>query len=127
MPEEKLAKLVSSVDFQTVPELWLPQLERCFHRVLKHEYYLKSVPDNLALPRYRKIVTRIIYRLFCQVHPSQLEFSKDLMFPDPLIGQFMEYLIQAEINRKRKILQQNPVTRQKIRSTLLKLKSELEI
>ena len=112
---------------QTIPELWMPQLERCFQRVLKHEYYLKSIPDNLALPRYRKIVTRIIYRLFSQVHLSQLEFSKDFVFPDPLIGQFIEYLAKAEINRKEKVLKQNPITRQKIRSTLLKLKSEMEI
>jgi hypothetical protein len=127
MPEEKLANLVSSVDFQTTSELWMPRLERCFHQVLMHEYYLKGIPDNLALPRYRKIVIRIIYRLLSQVHSSRLEFSKDLKFPDPLIDQFMEYLVQAEIKRKQKILHQNPITRQKIRSTLLKLKSEMEI
>ncbi len=127
MPEEKLAKLVSSVDFQTIPSQWMPQLEKCFHQVLRHEYYLKSIPDNLALPRYRKVIIRIVYRLFSQVHPSKLEFSKSFMHPDPLIGQFMEYLIQEEIKRKQNLHENNPVTQYKIRSLLLRLKNELEI
>ncbi len=127
MPDEKIAEIVSNVNFQTVPDIWMPELERCFHDVLKFEYYLNKIPGNLALPKYRRLVTRIVYRIFCQVHPARLKFSKSLERPDPIIKQFMEYLVTAEIVRKKTMLLNNPLTQDSIRSALVNLKREFEI
>ncbi len=127
IPDEKIATIVSDVNFNTVSSRWMPVLERCFHTVLKYEYYLNKIPDNLALPKYRKLITRIVYRLFCQIHSSKLEFSRDIHNPDPIIGQFMAYLVEAEINRKQKILDNNPLTQESIQSALFSLKREFEI
>ncbi len=127
MPDEKLAKIVSGVDFGTIPDIWMPMFEECFHRVLTYEYYLTKIPGNLSLPKYRKIVIRIVYRLFGQVHPSKFDFSKNIQHPDPIIREFMDYLIETEIQRKRDIIHKNPLTQSTIKSLLKGLKSELEI
>ncbi|MBU2511128.1 hypothetical protein KJ966_07310 [bacterium] len=127
IPDEKIAEIVSDVNFNTVSSKWMPNLEKCFHKVLKYEYYLNKIPDNLALPKYRKLVIRIVYRLFCQIHPAKLEFTRDIRNPDPIIGQFMDYLVEAEINRKQYILDNNPLTQDSIRSALFNLKREFEI
>lgn len=127
MPDQKLAELVATVDFGLDPKLWMPTFEQCFHTVLKYEHYLKKVPDNLALPKYRKIVVRIVYRLFSQVDPSLFKFSKSLQAPDPVILEFMEYLADAEAKRKRELLANNPLTRSRIRSLLELLKNEREL
>ena len=127
MPDEKIAELVSEVDFETVSSHWMPQLEKCFHQVLKYEYYLNKIPDNLALPKYRKVVIRIVYRLCNQVHPSKFEFKLSVLNPDSVIAEFLVYLIEAELQRKQELFDANPVTTQGIRSMLLKLKREHEI
>lgn len=127
MPDEKLAQIVSRVNFTTIPDLWLPKLEECFHRVLKYEYYLNNIPGNLSLPKYRRIVIRIVYRLLGQVHPSKLQFSKSIQHPDPVIKEFMDYLVEAEIRRKREAINKQPLSQPLIRSLLKGLKNELEI
>ena len=127
MPDEKLVEIVSEVDFGMVPDIWMPKLEKCFHQVLIYECYLNKIPDNLALPKYRKIVLRIVYRLFNQIHPSQFEFSRSILQPDHVIQEFMDYLVEAEIIRKQEILKKYPLTQQWIKSQLKRLKKELEI
>ncbi len=127
MPDEKLAEIVSGVDFSTIPDHWFPRLEECFHRVLKYEYYLNKVPGNLSLPKYRRIIIRIVYRLLGQVHPSKFQFSRSIQHPDPVIREFMDYLVEAEIRRKRAVINRQPLSQPLIRSLLKGLKDELEI
>lgn len=127
MPEEKLAEIVSRVDFAAASAIWMPQLESCFREVLRFEYYLDKVPGNLALPRYRKIVISILYRLLCQVPRSRFEFSRSIDQPDPVIGEFLTYLAEAEIRRQMDAVNQYPVTPESIRSLLKTLKHELEL
>lgn len=127
MPDEKIAELVSEVNFGTLETRWMRQMETCFHQVLTYEYYLKKVPDNLALPKFRKLMIRIVYRLFCQVHPSRFEFSKSIQHPDPILLRFVHFLIESEFRRKQTIIEKNPPTSKGIRRSLQILKREMEI
>lgn len=127
MPDEKLAEIISRVDFSTSSLIWLPKLEKCFQEVLKYEHYLNRIPNYLSAPKYRKIVVRIIYRLMSQVAPSELNFSKDIKHPDPAIIEFMHYLAEIEIQRLQQVLNRNPITTKSIQSLLKSLKLELEI
>ncbi len=127
MPDERIAEIVWHIDFKRNIYTWMAQLEHCFHTILKYEYYLTKIPNNLALPKYRKVIIRIIYRMLNQVPAGRVSFSNSINKPDLLIKQILEYLIEAEIARKNAILERNPVTMSQIRTTLTKLKYDFEI
>ncbi|MBU3917754.1 hypothetical protein KKA14_19675, partial [bacterium] len=120
MPDERIAEIVWHIDFSRNFYTWMAQLEHCFHIILKYEYYLTKIPHNLALPKYRKVIIRIIYRMLNQVPEGRLSFSNDVNKPDFLIKQILEYLIDAEVARKKAILERNPVTMSQIKMTLTK-------
>ncbi len=127
MPDEKIAEIVKSVDFSKEIYTWMTQLESCFHRILKYEYYLNSIPDNMALPKYRKIIIRIIYRMLNQVPKNNLKFSNNIYNPDPIIKKILEYFIEAEFERKRQMIERSPITNKGIRLVLDQLAREFEI
>lgn len=127
MPDERIAEIVSRIDFDDSPDRWFPKLEACFHKILKYEYYLTHIPDNLSHPRYRRLITRVVYRLLNQIDSPSLSFSGSIRFPDPLIKRFIEFLIKAELRRKQEMIRRNPVTMDGIRAALTQLKRKHEI
>jgi hypothetical protein len=70
MPREKIAGFTRIIEFDEEDSVWLPQFEAVLHKVLRYEFYLEKVPDNLALPRYRSIIVKIIFRILNQAFPG---------------------------------------------------------
>ena len=52
MPEEKLDELAKNIDLGAKSSVWKAQFEKVLFDVLKYEYYLNKVPDNLTTPKY---------------------------------------------------------------------------
>ncbi len=127
MADEKIAGLMKSIDFEKKASYWMVQFEKRLHVILKYEYYLDRIPENLALPKYRYVIIRLVFRMLNQVPKDQLSFSRDLEKPDLLLKEILDYLGMAEIRRKKEILNRNPVTSKSIKSTLLRLRRDFEI
>lgn len=127
MSKEKIANFVRVIEFNQNPSVWLPQFEAILHKILRYEFYLDKVPDNLALPKYRTIIVKIIFRMFSQASKNVLSFSQDIQYPDIRINQVLEYIKGAEQMRKEALYERHPITTENIKSILVKLKDELEI
>lgn len=127
MPGEKIAAYVQIIEFENDPEIWLPQFEAVLHKILRYEFYLDRIPDNLALPKYRAIVVKIIFRMLNQAFPSRSAFSRNIHQPDPRIKQILAYIKQAELDRKKALYNRYPITTDNVRAILQKLREEREI
>lgn len=127
MPGERIAGYVRIIQFEAGPETWLPQFEAVLHKILRYEFYLDRVPDNLALPKYRAIVVKIIFRMLSQAFPGDVAFSRNIQQPDSRIIQILEYIKQVEIERKQALYARYPITPGNIKAILEKLKEEREI
>jgi hypothetical protein len=127
MPREKIASFVRVIEFNRAPAVWLPQFEAILHKILGYEFYLDKVPDNLAVPKYRTIMVKIIFRMFCQASEDVLSFSQDIQHPDIRINQVLEYIMEAEQNRREILYKRHPITTDHLKSILMTLKDELEI
>lgn len=127
MSGERIAGFVDIIEFDREPGIWLPQFEAVLHKIMRYEFYLDKIPDNLALPKYRSIVVKIIYRMLQQT-PAGLEtFSRDIRQPDPRIKLVLDYIRDAELRRKEALYRQYPVTTENIKAILRKLQEEREI
>jgi hypothetical protein len=127
MPKEKIANFVSVIAFNQKSSIWLPQFESILHKILRYEFYLDKVPDNLALPKYRTIIIKIIFRMLNQASKDVISFSKDIQHPDIRIIQILEYIKGAEQMRKEALYVRHPITTDNTKTILVKLKDELEI
>lgn len=127
MPGEKIASYVKIIEFGETPDIWLPQFEAVLQKILRYEFYLDRVPDNLALPKYRAIVVKIIFRMLIQAFPRKAAFSRNIQQPDPRIQQILEYIKQAELERKKALYSRYPVTTENVKAILKKLREEREI
>lgn len=128
MPEERIAAFVQIIEFNKTPVYWLPQFEAVLHKILRYEFYLDKVPDNLSLPRHRAVVVKTIFRMLNQASKKDFSISRrDIQQPDPKIKQVLEYIKEAELKRKEALYQRYPVTTKNIRAILAMLKNKLEI
>ncbi len=127
MSKEKITYFVRVIEFNQKSTVWLPQFEAILHKILRYEFYLDKVPDNLALPKYRTIIVKIIFRMLSQVSKDVLSFSQDVQHPDIRIYQVLEYIKEAEQMRKEALYVRHPITPNNIKSILIKLKDDLEI
>ncbi len=127
MMGERIAGYVRIIEFGEISEVWLPQFEAVLHKILRYEFYLDKTPDNLALPKYRAIVVKIIFRMLNQAFPQKADFSRDIQQPDPKIMQILEYIKQAELERKKALYSRYPVTTENVKAILGKLRGEREI
>jgi hypothetical protein len=127
MPEEKIAGYMEIVEFDKAPAVWMEQFEAVLHKILRWEFYLDKVPENLSLPKYRAILVRIIFRMLCNVPNAKRSFSRQIDPPDPWLKEILDFLRQAEIKRKEALIRRYPITQENIRSILIRLKEDLEI
>jgi len=127
MPKEKLAGFTRIIEFDEEDSIWLPQFEAVLHKILRYEFYLEKVPDNLALPRYRAIVVKVIFRMLNQAFPGRSAFSRNIKQPDHRIQLILEYIKQVELERKKSIYDRYPITTENIKAILEKLRKEHEI
>jgi len=127
MPDERIANLVRRIEFEKEPDTWLPQFEALLHGILRHEFYLDRIPNNLTLPKYRSVLVKNIYRMLSQVSQEKHYFSKGVDLPDPLIQKILSYLRDSENRRREIVYNRYPVTAYNIKTILNKLKEELEI
>ncbi|MFH2130830.1 MAG: hypothetical protein ABIK68_10695 [bacterium] len=127
MPEEKITGYVRIIEFDKMPDVWLPQFEAVLHKILRYEFYLDKVPDNLALPKYRAILVRVIFRMLNQAFPGRRGGTRNIQQPDPRIMQILEYIKQAELEKKKTLFRMYPVTMENVKAILKRLKKEREI
>ena len=127
MPEEKLDELANKVDFGARNLIWKAQFEAVLFEVLKYEYYLNSVPDNLTIPKYRTVLIRLIFRILAQRSKQKPYSMAGIERFAPRIRQMMEYLVESDFKRRQNLLKRFPITEESIRNTLNTLKKEKEI
>lgn len=127
MPDERIANLVRAIEFNKAAETWMPQFETILRKILRYEFYLDRIPVNLALPKYRSIVVKNIYRMLSQASIGERLFSKNINLPDPHIQKILNHLKESETRRKEELYSRYPVTVHNIKLILNKLKENLEI
>lgn len=127
MPEEKLAVLAKSIDFAAEDLVWMDQIEHVLFAVLRYEYYLSAIPDNLTIPKYRTVLIRIISRILSQSRKHKPVTSEGLELMTPRIKRIMDYLVESDFKRRQNLLKRFPITEEFIKKALLMLKREREI
>ena len=127
MPEEKLDELAKNIDLGAKSSVWKAQFEKVLFDVLKYEYYLNKVPDNLTTPKYRTVLIRLIFRILVQRLGRKPQSKEGIERLVPRIQQLMEYLIESDFKRRQNLLNRHPITLENIEKTLNILKKEKEI
>ena len=127
MPEEKLNELAKRINFNAEDFVWKAQFENVLFDVLKYEYYLNRIPGNLAVPKYRTVLIRLIFRILGQRSKRKPLIMEGIEQLDPRIQQMMEYLIESDVKRRQNFLKRYPVTTEQIMNILVMLKKEKEI